>query len=293
MRKFATAQVARTLATLLGGGIPLVNAIEIGGRSMSNRHLARELDDVRRRVQEGQSFAAALRERASFPDVAVKMVEVGESTGALQDMLNTVADFYDEEIATTMDRFVTLVEPVLLVFMGVVIAGLLLAIPSLWFGAALNWNVDAPTLQQTANIQVYERLAHHLAPATFQTGFISRHLLLWAFAFQLAADHDARQLAHGHGGGQPAQESAITPADRHAHIDAGLMLRLVPQQLAPVRRRRRLQLAESVERARDRVQRHAVAVQGSVGCPHHAVEVLVERNENGAGELRQLIGRGR
>ena len=58
----------------------------------------------------------------------MKMAEVGESTGALQDMLNTVADFYDEEIATTMERFITLVEPVLLVFMGIVIAGLLLAL---------------------------------------------------------------------------------------------------------------------------------------------------------------------
>ena len=63
-----------------------------------------------------------------FPEVAVKMAEVGESTGALQDMLNTVADFYDEEISTTMERFVTLIEPVLLVFMGLVVAGLLLAL---------------------------------------------------------------------------------------------------------------------------------------------------------------------
>ena len=128
IRKFATAQVARTLATLLGGGIPLVNAIEISGRSMSNRYLARELDDVRGRVQEGQSFAAALRERASFPDVAVKMVEVGESTGALQEMLNSLADFYDEEIETEVSRFITLVEPVLLVIMGVIIAVVVLAL---------------------------------------------------------------------------------------------------------------------------------------------------------------------
>src|SRR5688572_6678396 len=128
IRKFATAQVARTLATLLGGGIPLVNAIEIGGRSMSNRYLARELDDVRRRVQEGQSFAAALRERASFPDVAVKMIEVGESTGALQEMLNSLADFYDEEIETEVSRFITLVEPMILVIMGVVIAVVVLAL---------------------------------------------------------------------------------------------------------------------------------------------------------------------
>ena len=75
------------------------------------------------RVREGESFAAALEARRVFPEVAVKMAEVGESTGALQDMLNTVADFYDEEISTNMERFVTLVEPVLLVVMGIVIAG--------------------------------------------------------------------------------------------------------------------------------------------------------------------------
>ena len=128
LRKFATAQVARTLATLLGGGIPLVNAIEISGRSMSNRHLSRQLDEVRRRVQEGQGFAMALREQGTFPDVAVKMVEVGESTGALQEMLNSLADFYDEEIETEVSRFITLVEPVLLVIMGIIIAVVVLAL---------------------------------------------------------------------------------------------------------------------------------------------------------------------
>ena len=128
VRKFGTAQLARTLATLLGGGIPLVQAIEISVRSMSNRYLAEELDDVRRRVQEGQSFALALLETGVFPDVAVKMVEVGESTGALQEMLNSLADFYDEEIETDVGRFITLVEPILLVIMGVVIAVVVLAL---------------------------------------------------------------------------------------------------------------------------------------------------------------------
>jgi type IV pilus assembly protein PilC len=127
-RKFFTSQLARTLATLLGGGIPLVNALEICVRSVSNKHLARELDRVRLRVQEGQGFAAALREREIFPDVAVKMVEVGESTGALQEMLNSLAEFYDEEIETEVGRFITLVEPVILVIMGVVIAVVVLAL---------------------------------------------------------------------------------------------------------------------------------------------------------------------
>lgn len=127
-RKFATSQMARTLATLLSGGLPLVHALDIAARSIGNSYMAGQLDIVASRVREGEAFAAALEKRGVFPEVAVKMAEVGESTGALQDMLNTVADFYDEEIATTMERFVTLVEPVLLVFMGIVIAGLLLAL---------------------------------------------------------------------------------------------------------------------------------------------------------------------
>jgi type IV pilus assembly protein PilC len=127
-RKFATSQMSRTLATLLGGGLPLVNALDIAARSVGNQYMAGQLDIVSARVREGESFAAAREARRAFPEVAVKMAEVGESTGALQEMLNTVADFYDEEISTTMDRFITLVEPVLLVFMGLVIAGLLLAL---------------------------------------------------------------------------------------------------------------------------------------------------------------------
>ena len=127
-RKFVTSQMARTLATLLGGGIPLVNAIEITGRSIGNRHMARHFGVVGQKVREGEAFAAALEEEAVFPPVAVKMAEVGESTGALGEMLNSLADFYDEEIETDLSRFVTLVEPLLLVIMGVVIASLLLAL---------------------------------------------------------------------------------------------------------------------------------------------------------------------
>jgi type IV pilus assembly protein PilC len=128
VRKFATAQLARTLATLLGGGIPLVNALEIGGRSMTNRYLAAEVAEVTRRVREGESFAASLLARGVFPDVAVKMVEVGESTGALQEMLNSLGEFYDEEIETEVARFITLIEPVILVVMGAIIALVVLAL---------------------------------------------------------------------------------------------------------------------------------------------------------------------
>jgi len=128
MRTFATAQVARTLATLLSGGIPLVNAIEIAARSTGNQWIGEALTDAARQVREGGSLASALAERQLFPHVAVEMVEVGESTGALADMLNGVADFYDEENETRLERFSNLVQPVLLIVMGVVIAGLLMSL---------------------------------------------------------------------------------------------------------------------------------------------------------------------
>jgi type IV pilus assembly protein PilC len=126
--KFATSQLARTLATLLSGGIPLVTALDVASRAVGNRAMARHVEAVTQQVREGQPLAIALHSRGVFPDVAVKMVEVGKATGALQDMLNALADFYDEDIETTLARFVTLVEPMMLVVMGVVIAALLLAL---------------------------------------------------------------------------------------------------------------------------------------------------------------------
>jgi len=127
-RKFVTAQVSRTLATLLSGGIPLVNSLDIASRAVSNRSMADKLTGVARQVREGGSLASALSERDLFPHVAVEMVEVGESTGALADMLNSVADFYDEENETSLTRFSNLVQPALLIVMGIVIAGLLMSL---------------------------------------------------------------------------------------------------------------------------------------------------------------------
>ena len=127
-RKFSISQAARTLATLLGGGIPLVNAIDVAARSIKNRYIARELQTAGQQVREGRALAMAMNESGAFSDVAIKMVEVGESTGALQEMLNSLADFYDEEIDTNLGRFITLVEPILLVVMGLIIAGLLLSL---------------------------------------------------------------------------------------------------------------------------------------------------------------------
>lgn len=127
-QKFATSQAARTLATLLGGGIPLVNAIDVSARSIGNQYMAQQLTTAAQQVREGRALASAMMLSGAFPDVAIKMVEVGESTGALQEMLNSLSEFYDEEIDTSLTRFITIVEPVLLVIMGIIIATLLLSL---------------------------------------------------------------------------------------------------------------------------------------------------------------------
>lgn len=138
--RFATSQMARTLATLLNGGIPLVNALDVASRSLGNRFFADQLTLVGQKVREGEPLASSLAACNVFPGVAIKMVEVGESTGALQEMLTSIADFFDEEIDTQLSRLVTIIEPVLLVVMGVVVAALLIALymPLLQLGSVLS-----------------------------------------------------------------------------------------------------------------------------------------------------------
>jgi type IV pilus assembly protein PilC len=126
--KFATSQFARTLSTLLGGGIPLVSALDVAARAVGNRHVGRQIETMVQQVREGQSLAQSMASRHVFPEVALKMVEVGEATGALQDMLNAVADFFDEDVQTTLARFTRLIEPAMLVIMAVIIASILLAL---------------------------------------------------------------------------------------------------------------------------------------------------------------------
>jgi len=127
-RRLATAQVSRTLATLLAGGIPLVNALDVSSKSIANRAMADDLSVVARQVREGKSLGGSLGEKNIFPHVAVEMVDVGEQTGALSEMLNSVADFYDEENENSLTRFSNLIQPLLLIVMGIVIAGLLLSL---------------------------------------------------------------------------------------------------------------------------------------------------------------------
>jgi type IV pilus assembly protein PilC len=127
MRMYATSQLMRTLSTLLGGGLPLLNALEVAAASIGNRAMARAVGAATGRIREGASLTTALETTGMLEALPLEMVKVGEQTGALGDMLSAISDFYDEDLDTKMATVLSLVEPILLVLMAVIVAAMLLA----------------------------------------------------------------------------------------------------------------------------------------------------------------------
>lgn len=125
---FAMSQFTRSLAVLLGGGTPMVPALETASTSVSNSWLSDLFLGCVAEVREGRSLSDALEDTGQAPNLALAMMRVGESTGALPEMLTHSSEFFDEEIEFALNRIVTLFEPLILVTMGVVVAGLLLAV---------------------------------------------------------------------------------------------------------------------------------------------------------------------
>jgi type IV pilus assembly protein PilC len=127
MRMYATSQLARTLSSLLAGGLPLMNAMDVAANSIGNRAMADAIGRATPLIREGKSLTTALESTEMLENLALEMIKVGEQTGALADMLTAIADFYDEEMEGRMATVLALVEPILLVVMAVVVAGMLLA----------------------------------------------------------------------------------------------------------------------------------------------------------------------
>jgi len=138
--KYQVASLSRMLSTLLQGGIPLVPAMETAGASMTSRKVLNGVAAAAGRVREGQSLAKSLEEQRIFPDLAVEMMEVGESTGALPAMLNSVAEFYEEDVQTALGATMALIEPILLIFMAVFVGGVLISLylPIFTLGAGVQ-----------------------------------------------------------------------------------------------------------------------------------------------------------
>ena len=126
--KHQVSAFSRMLATLLQGGLPLVPAMETAGSSMSSRRILKGVMRAGTRVREGQGMASSLEEQKIFPDLAVEMIEVGESTGALPAMLNSVAEFYEEDVQTALGAAMALIEPIILIIMAIFVGGVLISL---------------------------------------------------------------------------------------------------------------------------------------------------------------------
>ena len=126
--KVETARLSRTLGTLLGNGVSMLNALTIVRETLSNQVLAGALGEVAEHVKTGRGLADPLLEAGRFPKLAVQMIRVGEETGQLQEMLLQVADTYDGEVQTAVKRMLTLLEPALILGLGVIIAGIIMSI---------------------------------------------------------------------------------------------------------------------------------------------------------------------
>lgn len=126
-RDYAQNRFTRTFSTLLSGGIPLVTSLELSARAVGNAVLEKELMGVTVKVREGQPLWESLEHTGYITEMAIEMVKVGESTGALVEMLDNASEFSEEEIDYKLSKMVTLIEPVMLVFMAIVVTGMLLA----------------------------------------------------------------------------------------------------------------------------------------------------------------------
>ena len=127
LHRFAIMQFTQSLGTLLSGGTPMVPSIEIASQSVTNADISQRISGIVQNVREGEPLWRSLESTGAISDLAVEMIKVGESTGALTEMLGNVSEFYDEEIEARLSRVVAAIEPLILVFMGSVIAILLYA----------------------------------------------------------------------------------------------------------------------------------------------------------------------
>jgi type IV pilus assembly protein PilC len=127
LRKIVVARFTRTLGTLLSSGVPILDALDICARTAGNRVVQQGILRARDRISEGHDMAGPLAESKVFPTMVVQMIGVGEQTGAMDQMLQKIADFYEEEVDAAVSGLTSLIEPVMMAFLGVVVGGLIVA----------------------------------------------------------------------------------------------------------------------------------------------------------------------
>lgn len=138
LTKVAVARFCRTLGTMLSAGVSILEALDICGRTSGNKIIEGAIVDVRQGISEGRNISEPLAEAKVFPDMVCQMISVGEATGALDVMLNKVADFYEDEVDQSVEAMTSMLEPLIMVFLGVVIGGLVIAMYLPIFTMAAN-----------------------------------------------------------------------------------------------------------------------------------------------------------
>jgi len=127
LRKVAVARFCRTLSTLMSSGVPILDGLDITARTAGNAIIEDAVQLTRTRIERGETVSAPLRETGVFPPMVTQMINVGETTGALDAMLSKIADFYEEEVDTAVAGLLTLLEPVMIAFLGVIVGGIVIA----------------------------------------------------------------------------------------------------------------------------------------------------------------------
>jgi type IV pilus assembly protein PilC len=127
LRKVAVARFCRTLSTLLSSGVPILDGLDITARTSGNAIIERAILKTRSGIERGETVSGPLKDTNVFPSMVVQMINVGETTGALDTMLSKIADFYEDEVDSAVAGLLTLLEPVMIAFLGVVVGGIVIA----------------------------------------------------------------------------------------------------------------------------------------------------------------------
>jgi type IV pilus assembly protein PilC len=127
LRKIAVARFTRTLGTLITSGVPMLEAMEITARTSGNAVIEKAILEVRKAIEAGRTIVDPLRETGVFPNMVVQMIGVGEQTGALDAMLQKVADFYEDEVDAAVGDLLTAMEPLIICFLGVAVGGVVIS----------------------------------------------------------------------------------------------------------------------------------------------------------------------
>ena len=158
MRKIAVARFCRTLSTLMASGVPILDGLDITAKTSGNSIIEDAIQTTRKSIERGETIAAPLKETGVFPGMVVQMISVGEATGALDTMLGKIADFYEEEVDVAVEGLLTLLEPIMIAFLGGAVGGIVIAMYMPIFDLISKLTMKERTLRRRLAVHIAVRL---------------------------------------------------------------------------------------------------------------------------------------